>query len=413
MKIIDVMIKIFFSAIIVAVASEASSQVLPADSIKRNAARKHPAVVAASYSLAEKKAVRATTGSLPKTELSMLQGQYNSHYSADRNFTITQTIPFPTVFARQRKLNESMRSHAAVNETIVKNEIAFAVANAINDMLYLKQRRRLLLQHDTLVQRMLQVASLQYRVGETALMTKTAIETQSMQIRNEISRNESDLKTSREALSMLCSCSFEDIEGELEQLPEPSTVELSSDNPRSQLRSLETTIASKEKEIESSRVLPDITIGYFNQTLVGYQNVNGSEVFFGRDKRFDGFQLGLAIPLFYGAYSSAVRAATYKAKVSTEKEKALDIELRQEYKRQYSMLQKNINSLAYYRTSALANAELLRQHSAIAFEKGETDYRSFLLNLQMALEIEEEYVRTIYEYNQNVISIRHLNGDDQ
>lgn len=40
-------------------------------------------------------------------------------------------------------------------------------------------------------------------------------------------------------------------------------------------------IANREKAVEQSRLKPDFSVGYFNQSLVGYQTVNGIVIFKG------------------------------------------------------------------------------------------------------------------------------------
>ncbi|MGC5376725.1 hypothetical protein ACPXAO_24795, partial [Salmonella enterica] len=47
-------------------------------------------------------------------------------------------------------------------------------------------------------------------------------------------------------------------------------------------------IASREKAVEQSRLKPDFSVGYFNQSLVGYQTVNGADKYYGVGHRFQG-----------------------------------------------------------------------------------------------------------------------------
>jgi len=159
--------------------------------------------------------------------------------------------------------------------------------------------------------------------------------------------------------------------------------------------------------------LPDLRIGYFNQTLIGVHNVNGTDTYFGSHKRFHGFQLGVSLPLWYKPFKARLQAAVLSQKVAEEQEQAHTLELYQQFNQIQQELVKNNTSLLYYRESALKASKLLRSQSAISFKNGEIDYKNHLLNLQDALTVEEEYLSTQYEYNQNVITINYLKGTDQ
>ena len=56
-------------------------------------------------------------------------------------------------------------------------------------------------------------------------------------------------------------------------------------------------------------MLPDFSIGYFSQTMQGIQEVNGMPRTFGAGDRFTGIQAGIAIPLWFGPYTSKTKAA--------------------------------------------------------------------------------------------------------
>ena len=46
-------------------------------------------------------------------------------------------------------------------------------------------------------------------------------------------------------------------------------------------------------------MLPDLNIGYFSQTIIGTQDVNGVPQNFGKDYRFTGVQAGISVPLWF------------------------------------------------------------------------------------------------------------------
>ena len=55
--------------------------------------------------------------------------------------------------------------------------------------------------------------------------------------------------------------------------------------------------------------MPDINVGYFSQTIIGTQDVNGCQQTFGKDYRFNGIQAGITVPLWFPSYTSRTKAA--------------------------------------------------------------------------------------------------------
>lgn len=389
-----------------------SAQVVTEDSLIFLAWKNHPSVKSAEMNTSAARSLNAIAGEVPKTEVSVMQGQYNSFYNNDQNISVSQTLPFPGVFVRRAKLNKVRVEGSVAAERSSKNDVAFEIRSSYNELLFHKARRMMLLRQDSLMDKMVRIASLQYSVGETALMSKTSMETQGMELKNELSRNAADIERVMKDLAYACVCSFKDITGQLSQRSLGRNDTTIMKNPFVIEKKLLAEVAEHQRRVEVAKVLPDIKVGYFNQSLVGFHNVNGSEQFFGRSDRFDGFQVGLSFPLWFPAYTSNVRSLSHQREAAVQTYKNAELRLMQELSREYAEVEKNARSLKYYTSSALVNATQLKRHAAIAFEKGDTDYRTFILNFQQALTIEQNYIQTLYEYNQNIITINFLYGND-
>jgi cobalt-zinc-cadmium resistance protein CzcA len=159
-------------------------------------------------------------------------------------------------------------------------------------------------------------------------------------------------------------------------------------------------------------MLPDIRIGYFTQTLIGVQNVNGQDQYFGSNERFDGFSAGLSIPLWFVPHTARVKAASYATEAAQKQSEAQELLIKQQYNQAIMEFNKNSNSLSYYTTSALKTADLLEHQSRVAFRNGELDHTTLLLNVRQALSIREGYLLALQQYNQSVIIIQYLNGNN-
>ncbi len=173
----------------------------------------------------------------------------------------------------------------------------------------------------------------------------------------------------------------------------------------------EVEIAQKEQKVASAQSLPDITLGYFNQSLIGTQIINGQDVFFGGSKRFQGFQVGLAIPLFYGSYQSKIKSAGINRQISEANTKLFESKLKGTYQEALQEFLKNKETLEYYQKSALPNADLILKNSALAYKGGDIGYNEYLLNLKNVNIIRENHLKALLNLNQSVNNLSYLQGN--
>jgi len=374
---------------------------------------KNPAAQASALETSRQTALKKTSVDIPKTDVSLLYGQYNSIQKNDNNITISQSLPFPTVFTSQSSLNKSLITSAQLKETITRNDLAFQVKQLFNQILYLKARQQSLVHQDSLLTDIVKAATLQYKTGEGTLLSKISAETHLLEIKDQLNRNQTDLQLSIHHLQLLCQTgNITDVAGSLDGLVmEEQTDSISiAQNPSLAFTRQQIEVSDWQRKVEAARILPDIHIGYFTQTLIGTQTVNGQEQFYGSDKRFQGFQAGLSIPLWYGPHAARVKAAARATDVARKQEEAFQLNITQQYHQAQQELIKNKNSLKYFRESALPTAELLTRQSRAAFKNGELDYTTLLLNLKQAQVIRENYLTALQQYNQSIINLQYLNG---
>ncbi len=382
------------------------------DALKQ-AIDKNPSIQAATLETSRQMTLKKTAFDLPKTDVSLMYGQYNSIQKGDNNLTLTQGIPFPTLFGKQSGLNKAMITSAVLKENISKNELTFQVKQVFNQLLYLKLRQQSLVQQDSLLSDLLRIANVQYKAGESTLLAKTSAETQLFEIQNQKARNEADIEIALSHLQLLCQLpSLSDVQGSLENFITVSEIDSTTinQNPSLAYTRQQIEVANWQRKVEAAKALPDLRVGYFNQTLIGTQNINGQDQYFGSNKRFQGFQVGVSLPLWFAPHTARIKAASIATEVVKKQNESFILNLTQQYNQALQELNKNRNSLIYYRSAALKTADLLITQSRLAFKSGEVDHTVLLLNLKQALAIREGYLIALQQYNQSVIIIDYLNG---
>lgn len=286
------------------------------------------AISGANLGVGLQQALRKSAFEMPKTEVSMLYGQYNSLVKNDNNFTVSQTIPFPTLFTANAALGNERIKAGQHQVASSKNELIFQVKTVYTNLQYLYSKEKLLLEQDSIYKGFVKSASLKYKTGEGNLLEKVAAETQLKDVQNLLDQDRSDIEIYKAQLATLLGRGGLPLIADkfLKEAPGISIGDtaLLNENPAIAYFRQQVVIAEKQRKVELAKSLPDFTLGYFNQSLTGFQNVNGNDVFFGRDKRFQGFQVGLSVPLFYRAYSAKAKAASINRDIASN-----DLELQQ------------------------------------------------------------------------------------
>ncbi|WP_159453779.1 TolC family protein [Ohtaekwangia koreensis] len=392
----------------------AQETILSMDKAIKLALERNPTIQAAALETSRQYTLRKACIDIPKTEVMLTSGQYNSIRKNDNHIAVSQGIPFPSFFYAQRALNKALITSAKFKEAVVRNELILEIKQTFNQLLYLKARQRTLLRHDSLLTDLANINTLLYTTGEGTLLAKTAGDTQLLEIKNLVARNQSDVNTTLNRLEMLCQFSpIRDVEGYLETLVAPDEINTSalSESPSLAFALQQVEVSRRRQKEEVSRMLPDLRVGYFSQTLIGSQNINGRDEFFGSGKRFYGFQVGISVPLYMVSHSAKIKAASLATDAAQKQSDAFHLTLAQQYNEAIQELYKNKASVNYYKESALPTAAHLTSQSNKAYQSGELSYANHIMNLRQALSVAEGYLLAFQQYNQSIIIIEFLNGN--
>ena len=351
---------------------------------------------------------------VPKTTITALLGQNNTYIKNDNNFGISQTIPFPTVFTANASLGNALIKSSELKANITKNELVYRIKQTYANLQYLYAKQGLLIKQDSIYQGFVKSATLRYKTGESTLLEQSTAETQLYETENISKENDANISIYMSQLQTLLS-SNEAISIADKKLVEQLFSEINDEkatngNPVLAYIQHQAVIAEKQKKVEKAKALPDLTLGYFNQSLIGSPIDATSTALATSKNRFQGFHLGIAIPLFYGAYNAKIKAASINKEIAKTAFENNQINLKGQYDQAIQEFQKNKTSLEYYKTSGLPNANLILTKSQSAYKNGEIGYSENLLNLKTANGIQENYLSAILKYNQSITTLEFLLG---
>ena len=167
-----------------------------------------------------------------------------------------------------------------------------------------------------------------------------------------------------------------------------------------------------ETRLAQAQGLPELAVGYFNQSLIGYQrpDANGPERYYGPGSRFQGVQAGVAVPLWRQPQRARVQAARLQEQVAQagyERARAEAAGRRDELLARRAEQQPR---LRYFEQTALPQAALIVRLATLAYKAGETGYSEYLLNLDRARRLRLDYLEALLQHNQTVIELDYVLG---
>ncbi|MBK7800074.1 MAG: CusA/CzcA family heavy metal efflux RND transporter [Saprospiraceae bacterium] len=349
---------------------------------------------------------------LPKTNVNFQFGQYNS-INQDKAFQITQNIPFPTYYTAKARLYNAELEGSQLQMQMSENEIKAQVKYWFYQLLYLQNAKKQLKSLDSLYVDFVNAADLRYKTGETNLLEKATAETKRGQLSLIIKQNETEAAMAYASLKALLNTS-EDFTIRAIEYFQPLTINNSFDislianNPSLLVLYQQALIAEQNRKVEISSTLPDLNVGYFNQSLIGTQTVNGTEVYYDGSKRFQGFNLGVSIPLTFFSNSAKIKSLDYKhAALQMEADNG-KLQLQTKLQNAFEQYNQNLSQYNYYKSSALPNAEIIINTAKIAYNSGAVGYIEYLQALQTVADVQLNYLQAINQLNQSIININFL-----
>jgi cobalt-zinc-cadmium resistance protein CzcA len=349
---------------------------------------------------------------LPKTNINLQYGQYNS-INKDLGFQINQSIPFPTYYSAKSNLYKAEWRYSQWQQYALESKVKAQVRSHFYQLLYLQNTKTTLQTLDSLYVDLVSAAALRYKTGETNLLEKTTSETRRGQLSLLLKQTETDIAIAYNSLKTLLNTNEEftiDNNRNFQPLVLGSSFDTSliENNPSLQALYQQATIAEQNKNVEAATALPDFNIGYFNQSLIGTQNIDGTDVYFDGSKRFQGLNIGISIPLTCMNTNQKIRSLTVKQQVlkkEADKEKLL---LQTQLQNALLIYNQNLSQYNYFKSTAIPNAEIIMHTAKVSFRSGDIGYIEYLQALQTATDVQLNYLQSINQINQSIINIHFL-----
>jgi len=345
---------------------------------------------------------------IPSTTINGMIGQYNSSYKKDNNITINQTIPFPTSFREEKNLGVEKGKLAQIESLLLLRDLEQQLALSFDQYGYIYTQIRYSQGLDSSFILLEEKSKVRLDLKDISRLDYSLVQTKRMRLANDISLLESQLlgeKRKIAALLNLEESTFiiepKNYEAKLNSMPKTDI----SNHPIIQWHQQQNGVYLQEKQVNLSHQLPEINLAYFNQTLVGVQNLNGVDTKFTQANRFQGYMVGANVPLFWGAYKNRNQVSA----LSMQQNELELAQFKQAMQRELNQLSERlfVLSSSIEKLGGQLNNELrfLLEDARVKFEVGEISFIEFLQIQQQRSELEFTYLQLINQYNQTSIQL--------
>lgn len=353
--------------------------------------------------------LKKTGITIPKTELTYTQGVVSNPTINDNLLNISQRIEFPTVYRNQSRLLKERIKTSEANKLVTENELIRDVKLAYIQYQHALERRELLIKMDSIFLKLSSISKSKYTIGEATYLESITSSVQSKQIKNELEKNFAEIQIAKQTLKTLINTtdeiSISDTQLVFKELMLPEQNFALQENPFLKYLRQIIEVNKQATALESSKMLPDIILGFSSQTYKGLHTINGVDRNYTNKDRFNFFQFGISLPLFPSGYKSRVNAFKIIEQKSQAEFELAASNLNGKFKELVQEYIKNQKSLKYYKEDALPQADLLIKSSEKSYRTGEISFTQHLQNLTLLSKIHSEYLDNLYSYNQVLILI--------
>ena len=374
-------------------------ETLTIDKAVEIAKENHPSVRAAVLSVEQQQKLKKTAVNLDNTNVTYYNGQLNSS-AIDYQWEITQSFKFPTAYISQSKLQNEKIDLSKQVLKITELELERNIRSIWWHILYINERLNVLNELSVTYKYFSNAAAKRYEAGETNVLEKTSVEGQYHEILLYKQQTEADLSIYQQQLQKWLGTDSIYIfpDEKLRKIPfsilDSNNLE---SNPELNYYKQNSAVVEQNFKVTKSGFIPDFNVGYFNQQIDGTRG-------------FEGFQVGVGIPLFFWTQQGRVQAAKLDNQISQAQFQNKLLATSTLFQTKLKEVDKLLLEVEWHETQGLKTADELLRFAEIGYRSGEINYVEYLTTTHQAINIKREFLEAMNNYNQAVIYLQYLTG---
>ena len=370
-----------------------------------------PQMQLANKSIERAKILQGTAWDVDKTDVTLGQDP-TSGGSPDNALSFTQSIEFPTYYmARHGQLKAETKAEKG-RAQVVKQDLVSDVKSAYYQLVYEAERLRLLASQDSLLRRYKDLAQKRYEAGEAKQLEVLTAEQMMRENNMEMVAAQSEAEGVRQKLCGLMGIdtTIEPVETTLSPTDWVQQGYNYAMTPEGQYAQDRMLVADKAVKVAKNGYAPSLSLSLRSQLVI-----TSWDPYHQNRSRFDqgnfmGFEVGVGVPLFFGATRAKVKAANRDREIVQLEMQQEQQQRQQEYNACLSRLNAARVRLEYYQQEGGQKAAEMERISCTEYEQGESNYHDLITTLQNCIDMRMKRATAINDYNQSVVSMQRICG---
>lgn len=355
-----------------------AQQVVTLEQAIELAKQNHPRLKTAAAAVRQAKAGRGEVLELAPTEFGYSWGQLNGEIKKDKQWEVNQNLgSLLTPFYKNVLVNRQIATGTFYHR-IVEKEVVAEVKRAWAYYLYAYNLRSLYNDQNQWAEELQRIGELRYQQGEITLLEKNMAATMAADLKNRLFQSQEEEKLALARLNWACYAGQPIVPADIET---PTYSEAHLKYFQSQAGE-----AKAQLNVERSRFFPELSLGYVRQDILPLKGLNS-------------WMVGVSFPIYFLPRHSKVKQAKATAFIARTEAEANTRNLYNKVSEAIANLRRQSESLHYYTSSALKEADELMKVAALQLRHSETDITEFIQAVNVARDIRRGYIETVYQYN--------------
>ena len=349
------------------------------------------------------KALIKSANDIPQTGVTFDYGQINSAYN-DMKFGVSQNIAFPTVYKKQKNVYTEEWKKSLLNVSLEEYELKKAVSLTFYNILYWKEKEKLLNEILKLYTDFSDKANLRLKAGESNILEKTTASSQKSAIEIQLKQLQQELAVLNLQFQWLLNTETDFIPEDSKSFANSLNEKL-ADHPLLKIWEQQKNISAEQIALEKAKMLPGLQLAY---NLNSFKGLGPDDKLYNATPQFHSVQVGVSLPIFSGGQKARIEAAKVAQSVAESELKNAEFNLQNQLKKAREIYQSNLEIVSKYESSDLKNADVITETAKRQFIGGEINYLEFVILVNQAVQLKNNYTDAVWKLNQSAIELEYL-----
>jgi len=349
------------------------------------------------------KALIKSANDIPQTGVTFDYGQINSAYN-DMKFGVSQNIAFPTVYKKQKNVYTEEWKKSLLNVSLEEYELKKAVSLTFCNILYWKEKERLLNEILKLYTDFSDKANLRLKAGESNILEKTTASSQKSAIEIQLKQLQQELAVLKIQFQWLLNTETDFIPEDSKSFANSLNEKL-ADHPLLKIWEQQKNISAEQIALEKAKMLPGLQLAY---NLNSFKGLGPDDKLYNATPQFHSVQVGVSLPIFSAGQKARIEAAKVELSVAESELKNAEFNLQNQLKKAREIYQSNLEIVSKYESSDLKNADVITETAKRQFIGGEINYLEFVILVNQAVQLKNNYTDAVWKLNQSAIELEYL-----